>query len=183
MSVEYSPRVNFDVVPQIRNAVSILENIFAQYGLILLITSAKDASHTPGSLHYIGAAIDLRSKGIPNDVKQRIYSAIKSAFPMPTWWTDLEFLGGTQEHFHLGYNPARQHADAGYSDIISSFLPTNQSNVPDSGYIPDSDSPFPSYPAGTIPPEYFTPVEQPIDWTIYVAVAGLALILLLVIDN
>jgi len=182
MSVEYKPSVNLDVIPKIRNAISTLESIFAQYGYILYITSARDSIHSDGSLHYIGAAIDFRSKGLPSHVKSTIYSSIKKNFPSPTWWTDLEFLGEAEEHFHIGYNPARRRADSGFFDSMMSFVPVSQQSE-DAGYTPDSDSEYPSYPQGTIPPEYFTPIEQPIDWTIYVGVAAIMIIFLLVVDR
>ena len=101
MAVQFKPGVNMRVVPQILAALSKIENIFAQHGFIPVVTSANDSSHSPGSLHYIGAAIDIRSKGLPFNVKNAIYAAMKSAFPTPPWYILLEDKGGYNEHYHL----------------------------------------------------------------------------------
>lgn len=172
MATQFKPGVNFDVIPQIRGAVSKIESIFSRYGFIPVITSAKDSTHLPGSLHYIGAAIDLRSKGLPENIKQSIYGDLQNSFPSPTWFVDLESYGQAQEHFHIQYNPAQRADIDPYSvdptDILTSFLPMEQPTYftasGDNAYIPDSASNYPSYPSGTIPPQYFTSYELPVDW-------------------
>jgi len=172
---EFRGGVNFDVIPQIRQAVSRIETIFSKYGYIPYITSAKDSTHSVGSLHYIGAAIDLRSHGLPGNIKQLIFNDLRFNFPLPTWWADLEDRGTTNEHYHLEYKPAKQGASDPYSvepeDILTSYLPTGQDNIFFPPGEPPIDQPYPQYPPGTIPPEYFTPYEQPIDWKILIMAA------------
>jgi hypothetical protein len=175
MSVQYKGGVNFDVIPQIRQAVSIAEAIFSRYGYVLFINSARDSTHKIGSLHYIGAAVDFRSKGLPSNVKQSIFSELKAKFPLPTWWTDLEDLGTSNEHFHIEYKPAKYSEADPYSvepeDILTSYLPTDQDNIFFPSGEPPIDQPYPRYPSGTVPPQYFTPYEQPIDWKILLMAA------------
>jgi hypothetical protein len=194
MSVQYKGGVNFDVVPQIRQAVSQIETIFARYGYVLVITSARDSNHSVGSLHYIGGAVDFRSQGLPSNVKQSIYQTLKQMFPLPTWWFDFEDQGTINEHYHLDYKPAK-YAEAEPSqidpsqidpsqidpfavapdDIMSSFLPTGQQQDDLSIWFPQPsppiETPYPQYPPGTIPPQYFTPYELPVDWKILVMAA------------
>lgn len=179
--IDFLPKVIFDVLPQVREAASLIDHIYAQHGYDLLITSARDSEHTPGSLHYLGGAIDFKSKGLPSSIKQSIYARLKQTFPMPTWWTDLEFLGGALEHFHVGYNPARQRADI-ESNIFSTFLPVaSPSHLPETGYVPDNEN-YPSR-GGIIGPEYFSPVEIQPDWTVYLLIGAGIFILLTVLDK
>jgi hypothetical protein len=181
MAAQFKPGVNFDVVPQIRGAVSRIESIFSRYGYIPVITSARDSTHSPSSLHYIGAAIDIRSKGLPDSIKQSIYSDFQSNFSLPTWFVDLESPGGFQEHFHLQYEPAKRADIDPYSveptDVMTTWLPMVQPEFftasGDQGYIPDSTGDYPRYPSGIIPPQYFTPYELPVDWlTIILVIVG-----------
>jgi hypothetical protein len=41
-------------------AVGVIEAVFAKYGLDVVITSAADSTHNPGSLHSQGKALDIR---------------------------------------------------------------------------------------------------------------------------
>ena len=91
------------VVPQILDALSKIEHIFAIDGYIPVVTSANDRNHSVGSLHYIGAAIDLRSKGLPPRVKEAIYNRLKATFKTPPWFLLWEDQSGSNEHFHLQY--------------------------------------------------------------------------------
>jgi hypothetical protein len=175
MSVQYKGGVNFDVIPQIRSAISQAETIFSRYGYILIITSAKDSTHESGSLHYIGAAVDFRSKGLPENIKQEIFRQLQAVFRLPVWWIDLENLGGLQEHYHLEYKPAKRVDIDIYSvdpaDWMTSFLPGEPDNVLFPQPEPPIEQPYPQYPPGTIPPQYFTPYEQPVDWKIILLAA------------
>ena len=186
MAVEFKGGVNFEVIPQIRDAVSKLEHIFARFNLVPIVTSAKDSVHGSNSLHYIGAAVDLRSKGIPATVKNAIYGSIKATFPAPTWYTDLEFPGGNNEHFHIGYNPARRASiDSG---IVYSYLPSDQPSFEidtgDQGYSADPNTEYPAtYPEGTIQPQYFTPYELKPGWMVYIGVALFAVFLWYATDD
>ncbi len=176
MAAEFKGGVNFDVVPQIRSAVSRIETIFSKYGYIPFITSARDSTHTVGSLHYIGAAIDFRSQGLPQNVKQSIFRDLQSSFPVPTWWVDLEDYGTSNEHYHLEYKPAKRADIDPYSvdpvDIMTMYLPQDSG---DNIFFPQAEPPinrpFPRYPAETIPPQYFTPYEQQVDWKILLMAA------------
>lgn len=179
MSVEFKGGVNFDVIPQIRQAVSRIETIFSRYRYIPVITSARDSTHEVGSLHYIGAAIDFRSKGLPENIKQSIFRDLQSAFPVPTWWVDLENFGGALEHFHLEYKPAKRADIDPYSvdpaDLMTTFLPTDQQSQDDMNAwfpqpSPPIETPYPQYPTGTIPPQYFTPYEQSPGWLMIIGI-------------
>lgn len=173
MAVQYDPRVNFDVVPQIRQALSIIETVFSRFGYIPLVTSARDRTHKVGSLHYLGAAMDIASQGLPLNVRQSIYNQLKSTFPLPTWWFDWEDQGTANEHYHLEYKPAKYSELDPYSvepsDMLT-YLPGESDNI----LFPQPEMAiqqgYPQYPSGTVPPQYFTPYEQPIGWLAIVGI-------------
>lgn len=101
MPVQLLPGVNLTIVPELLDALKKIETIYGQFGLPVVVTSANDKTHTQGSLHYIGAALDLKTKGLPANVKTQIYTLMKQVFPLPPWYVDLENLGGLQEHIHI----------------------------------------------------------------------------------
>lgn len=103
MPVVFKQGVNFSVIPQIADAVSRIDPIFTANGFEIVITSANDSTHAPGSAHYYGAAIDIRTKGLPSKIKTTIFNTLKKMFPLPPWFLQLEFSGGLMEHIHLQY--------------------------------------------------------------------------------
>jgi len=105
MAVQFKPGVNMRVIPQILDALSKIEHIFARYSYIPVVTSANDGSHSSNSLHYIGAALDIRSKGLPSDIKSQIHSVLQGTFRTP-WYIKLEYPNQDNEHFHIQYGLA-----------------------------------------------------------------------------
>lgn len=113
MPIVFKPGVNFTVIQQIANAVKSIDSLFTGYGFQAVITGANTEDeeikrnilfHASGSAHYYGAAIDIRTKGLPAKVKSTILSALKKVFtPLPPWFVNLEFPGGLREHIHIQY--------------------------------------------------------------------------------
>lgn len=50
----------FGVRPELVLALTIIERVYQTQGSELVITSVTDGEHMRGSLHYTGAAVDLR---------------------------------------------------------------------------------------------------------------------------
>lgn len=104
MPVVFKPNVNFTVIPQITDALNRIDSIFTSYGFQAVVTSANDSVHAPRSAHYYGAAIDIRTKGLPSKIKTVIYQSLKKILaPLPPWFVNLEFQGKLQEHIHIQY--------------------------------------------------------------------------------
>lgn len=92
------------MIQQISDALTRIDQIFTGYGFQAVVTSANDSTHAPGSAHYYGAAIDIRTKGLPNKIKAAIYQSLKKILaPLPPWFVNLEFQGKLQEHIHIQY--------------------------------------------------------------------------------
>lgn len=104
MPVIFKSNVKFIVIPEIADAVNRIDQVFTSMGFQAVVTSANDSNHAPGSAHYYGAAIDIRTKGLPAKIKTTIFKALKNIFaPLPPWFVNLEFLNGLQEHIHIQY--------------------------------------------------------------------------------
>lgn len=113
MPIVLKPNVNLTVIPQIADALSRIDQVFTGYGFQAEITGANTEDeeikknilfHAFGSAHYYGAAIDIRTKGLPPKIKTAIYQMLKKIFsPLPPWFVNLEFFGGLQEHIHIQY--------------------------------------------------------------------------------
>lgn len=72
----------------------------------MVVTSANDGRHSPTSLHYAGAAVDVRSKNLTplqkRETLERARLALRQDFDLL-----LEAEGTDNEHFHLEWQPER----------------------------------------------------------------------------
>ena len=72
----------------------------------LLITSAGDGRHSSRSKHYLGLAIDLRSKHLHPDEKEQVLAELRQALG-DQFDVLLEGQGTPNEHFHIEFDPKR----------------------------------------------------------------------------
>jgi len=68
-------------------------------GQLREITAGLDSTHTPGSRHYIGAAVDLASHGIPGN-RYTFLLDLQAALG-PDFLAILENAGQPNEHIHV----------------------------------------------------------------------------------
>lgn len=95
----------FGLRPEVLLALMVADSVWKSFGYdVLTITSAVDSVHGPGSLHYAGAAVDLRSKDIADDHKRLIVSRVRECLTSEFDFI-LESHGQTNEHFHLEFQP------------------------------------------------------------------------------
>jgi hypothetical protein len=92
------------LVPQMLLAVEVVQDEFKQQGLDTVITSITDGVHKQNSLHYIGRALDFRTKhaaGIMKGVAARIAKRLH-----PLGFDVLfEHVGEENEHLHVEWDP------------------------------------------------------------------------------
>ena len=93
--------------PEMLIGLAVVEEVFAKGNIPLVVTEGTGGTHMPGSLHYEGLAVDIRSRDIApaaiETVRKEIYAAlgnddklgIKSEF-------DFVVEG---DHFHLEFQP------------------------------------------------------------------------------
>ena len=83
--------------PEIAFVMPAIQKVYDDHGTELVITSVIDGKHSRGSLHYAGAALDLRTRDCTRETAKRITAALKRA------------LGGDfdvvleSNHVHLEY--------------------------------------------------------------------------------
>lgn len=96
------------VQPQIWAAIALADQVWAAHGAPdLVVTSLVDGRHALTSLHYAGAAVDLRTRNLPSDVDKR--AAVEDLGDRLGRHFDvlLEGLGRAHEHCHVEYQPRR----------------------------------------------------------------------------
>ena len=80
-------------------ALQIIDGIYDEHGQTCTVTSLNDSKHSSGSLHYVGLAVDLRTRDIPVHLVPVIEDALKKALG-PTYDVILE-----SNHFHIEFQP------------------------------------------------------------------------------
>lgn len=68
--------------------------------LELVITSAKDSTHSTNSLHYKGRAIDIRTRTIPAHLRSVVFGKIKAELD-PQGFDCVD----EGDHFHIEFDP------------------------------------------------------------------------------
>ena len=59
--------------PAMYFALRVAEDVYARHGVDdMVVTSGNDGNHSKTSLHYAGAAVDLRTFNAPEDKRQAI---------------------------------------------------------------------------------------------------------------
>lgn len=71
----------------------------------VFITSGTEGRHMPGSKHYTGEALDVRSHNFPSfAAKREFLNAVRRRLGR-NYDVILESLGRPNEHFHIEYDP------------------------------------------------------------------------------
>lgn len=85
--------------PVMRPVLIHADRIMKSHGVDLVITSALDGAHSPGSFHYYGFALDIRSKHLSQQDKLQVL--IYLIEELPDYQVCLECKGLPSEHFHI----------------------------------------------------------------------------------
>lgn len=89
--------------PAMYFALRVAEAVYEKYRTELVITSGNDAHHSLTSLHYAGAAVDLRTNTLPTDQHARDIAGELGRALGPDF--DVIFEG---DHIHLELQPRRR---------------------------------------------------------------------------
>ena len=80
-------------------ALLIADEVYAVQDEVCVVTSIADSKHSPGSLHYIGHAADLRMPGL--NTKAAVLTELKSRLG-----SDYDVVLEA-DHIHIEYQPKR----------------------------------------------------------------------------
>lgn len=72
----------------------------------LLITSAQDSQHHPGSVHPLGMAVDFRTHNLRSGQARRLRDRVQERLGA-AYDVILEDEGGPNEHLHVERDPIR----------------------------------------------------------------------------
>ena len=90
------------VRPEILLAVMIAEGVFAEEGYDCIVTSFNDSVHSDTSRHYLGMAIDFRTKHLPNDaIAREIAEELRKRLGRHY------LVLFEHNHIHVGYKPRK----------------------------------------------------------------------------
>ncbi len=91
------------LTPQMAIAYTIACKVYGQYNCV--ITSGSDSKHGPNSLHYVGKALDLRTRHLPEQAVQGIVDKLREALG-EQFDVVLE-----QDHCHIEWQPKTKYID------------------------------------------------------------------------
>ena len=87
--------------PELLIALMIADTVWSEKGKELVVTSLNDSKHSRGSLHFSGAAADLRTRYFSDEQKQSAASELKDRLGFnPDYDVVVE-----SDHIHLEYQP------------------------------------------------------------------------------
>jgi len=85
--------------PEILLAITEAREVYRELGADLIITSLLDGKHMPGSFHYKGLAVDLRTRHLTKPDRALAAARLRVALG-PEYDVVLE-----KTHIHLEYDP------------------------------------------------------------------------------
>mgnify|MGYP001945775587 CR=1 FL=1 len=86
--------------PEMLIALLVADQVYKSYGQDLVITSANDGRHSYTSLHYAGAAVDLRIRYFSKEVQLIVHKEIQEKLNTSDFDVVLE-----SDHIHIEFQP------------------------------------------------------------------------------
>lgn len=99
MQIKHNVNVN-GMKPEILLATIIAKDVYLANGVEMVITSVTDGNHGDFSRHFLGMAVDLRTRNIPGEsVRQKIIKELK--YNLGPQYKVLD----EKTHFHISFKP------------------------------------------------------------------------------
>ena len=87
------------IQPEIVHAINVANSIISQFGKDCVVTAGTDGKHMGGSLHYVGLAVDLRTRDLNAKEKAVFVYRMKTAL-------GAEYdVVPESTHLHIEYQP------------------------------------------------------------------------------
>ena len=87
--------------PEVLLAIVAAERVFEDAGADLVLTACVDGKHSVGSLHYAGQAVDIRTRDLPPESRQKLVARIRECMG-----EDYDVILES-DHIHLEFQPKR----------------------------------------------------------------------------
>lgn len=89
------------IVPQVVFALNVAERLYAKFDAECVVTSGRDGRHSDRSLHYLGRAVDLRTRVFTANQAAALRNELADALG-PQYDVILE-----SDHIHLEWDPRK----------------------------------------------------------------------------
>jgi hypothetical protein len=88
--------------PEMTVALQVVQGVYERLGVSeVVVTSGTEGKHSPKSRHYLGYALDLRTRNVPRAMRDDLAEGCKRALG-----SDF-FVLLESDHLHIGYQPRR----------------------------------------------------------------------------
>jgi hypothetical protein len=87
------------IKPELAVGLMVADGVYRDHGALMTVTAVCDSAHSPGSLHYVGLAADLRIRDIPPETVAKIRERLAAALG-PDFDVLLE-----ADHIHVEFQP------------------------------------------------------------------------------
>ncbi len=87
--------------PQCRDILITANRIWLVYGQELVITEAMGGIHSPGSCHYYGFALDLRTRYFDDETKAEVFDDLRAALKSTSEYYDVVLH---KSHIHAEFD-------------------------------------------------------------------------------
>jgi threonine dehydrogenase-like Zn-dependent dehydrogenase len=91
--------------PQMVVGLMVVASVFERFRVECVVTSANDSRHSDKSLHYVGCALDFRTKFAELNGREHELAAAVKADLGPDFDVVIEAVGTDNEHLHVEYDP------------------------------------------------------------------------------
>ena len=89
----------FGLKPEMIFPIIVCNEVYADYGIDCVITSISDSKHGQYSRHYLGYAIDVRTRNVPPDKLNYLFREIK--FKLNDRYNCIL----EKDHIHISFKP------------------------------------------------------------------------------
>ena len=96
------------LVPQMAVALLVAKEEYSRIGAELTITSANDSKHREGSDHYLGRAVDLRTRDLYLGHNKQDLALDIAGRLGPQFICLFEGAGTPNQHIHLAWRPKNE---------------------------------------------------------------------------
>lgn len=80
-------------------AIVLADRVYSDYGISCVLTEVTGGKHGRASLHYVGLAVDLRTRDMPSGIAEEIVQELKKALGSQ-YDVVLE-----KDHIHIEFQP------------------------------------------------------------------------------